>query len=190
MVKKCIELTLGGTVIKHMYDPCPDTSFLGEWTDDIGPGVIVRQYGEFYEKIPCEMERDSDGRFLCKGTPDIPSRGSECRGFRPYAGGESVGTKSYYRYGMEDWKRMESLNNGDWFFIGIKAQTTVHMSNGMSDVVESDGLWGIESDSSRDHITEVTDDELDSVRRQLRNLGFKDSDIDVAFKNITIKEED
>ena len=55
-------------VIKKMLDSDPDTSFLGEYTSKLEPGVIVRETGEFYEKLP-------EGY-------DMPPIRRECRGFK------------------------------------------------------------------------------------------------------------
>ncbi len=146
--------------VKMIHDEAPDTSCIGEYTDDVENGVIVRSMGEFYEKLPAEMERDLDGKFLCKGEPDIPTMGREYRFFKPYAGGEEKGTKDYYTYGRQDFKRMEGLLKGDWHFVGIMAEAEVLSPiEGMKDnfrveTLSSGGLWGIESDSG-DYLKEV-----------------------------------
>jgi len=175
--------------VKALYDDTPDTSFLGEYTDDMEPGVIVRQDGEFYEKLPAKMERDIDGTFLCKGEPEVPPRGREYRGFRPYAGGEKVGTKDYYKYGMQDYKRMEGLERGDWSFIGIMAKAVVsYRLNGYCrlETFTSGGLWGIETDAG-EYLDEVKTEELDGLKNHLEAFGVDLSNWDKLTKDIEIE---
>ena len=171
----------------HTVDDNPITSFLGEYTKIGRPGVIIRQYDEYYEKIPTEMERDTDGTFLCKKAPEISNRGNEYPAFKPYAGGEKVGTKNYYKYGMQDYRRMEALNNGDFSFLGISAEARVLTStdgqNWLINTLSSGGLWGIESDAGS-YITEVEDEELENLKVVLKEYGFSDEEITEAFKDV------
>ena len=174
--------------VKHTVDSDPDTSWIGKYTDDLRPGVIVRQESEFYEKLPAEMERDTDGRFLCKGSPDVPDRGREYRGFIPYAGGEKVGTKLYYKYGMQDFERMESLCNGTWCFLGISAEARVQLNSDVVQTIHSGGLWGIESNATEYHV-EVEQEELSALRKELESIGFTDEAITEAFSHVD-REDD
>ena len=176
--------------VKAIQDESPDTSFIGEYTDDLRPGVIVRDYEEFYEKLPAEMERDYDGRFLSKGAPTVPAKGREYRGFIPYAGGEKPGTKDFYKYGMEDFKRMEGLERGDWSFIGIRAEAQVsYGQNGNSRRLEwftSGGLWGIESDSG-EYLKEVAKDELADLRAHLEQFNVDTSNFDELTEDFELE---
>ncbi len=161
----------------------------GEFTDDLEAGVIVRDYWEFYEKLPAEMERDVDGKFICKGDPEVPSKGREYRGFKPYANGEKQGTRAYYKYGLQDWKRAEGLNKGDWHYIGIVAEAVVsYPINGGSrrlETLSSGGLWGIESDAG-DYLDTVKQEELDDLKRHLKEFG-----VDVSgFDEIEVEVDD
>jgi len=176
--------------VRAIPDESPDTSWLGEYTDDLGPGVIIRDYDEFYEKIPTEMERDDDGKFIGKAEPELPSKGRNFRGFIPYAGGEKVGTKEFYKYGMQDYKRMEGLNNGDWYFVGIQAEATIsYPINGGSRRLEhftSGGLWGIESDSG-DYLNKVAKEEFADLKSHLEEFNVDVSDWDELVKDIEIE---
>lgn len=160
-------------VVKKMMDEMADTSTLGEYTDNIEEGVIIRHYDEFYEKLSEEDE--------------IPSKGREFRAFKPYAGGEKVGTKEYYEYGMQDYKRMEGLSRGDWYYIGIGAEATILTSqNGKEwkiDKITSAGLWGIESDSGEDYFESVRKAELNDLSSTLKEFGFTQRQINAAIKN-------
>jgi len=174
--------------IKHMIDPDPDLSFLGEYTDDLQPGVIVRDLGEFYEKLPAVMERDTDGRFMGKGAPEVPSKGREYRGFIPYAGGEKPGTRAFYRYGMKDFERIQQLEREYFSFIGIRAEAVVQYpiagnpGSFRLETLTSGGLWGIESDSG-DYLKEVAKEQLEDLKQHLEQFGVDTSDFDEKAEN-------
>lgn len=175
--------------VKAILDESPDTSDLGEYTDDLGPGVIIRDYGEFYEKIPTEMERDFDGKFIGKAEPELPSRGREFRGFIPYAGGEKIGTKEFYVYGMQDYKRMEGLNKGDWNFVGVRAEAEISYktSNGWRlENFTSGGLCGIESDAG-EYLNEVMKDELSDLKSHLEKFNVDVSNWGELTENIELE---
>jgi hypothetical protein len=155
--------------IEHRADTSPDFSFMGEYTDELKPGVIVRTYNEFFEKLPDESA--------------MPERGREFRAFKPYAGGEKVGTPEYYKYGKRDYDRMESYNNQDWAFIGIVATATVRFStseddSGISRITHfrSGGLWGIESDIDNSYLEEVAKEQLLDLRAVLDAFGIHVTD--------------
>jgi hypothetical protein len=173
--------------IEKRVDEDPDLSCIGEWTDDLKPGVIVRDLGEFYERLPAPMDRDVDGKFYRKGAPEVPARGREYRGFIPYAGGEKVGTPEFYKYGLQDWKRMEDLNQGDWCMLGIIAKAEVQSRAGEAwapiQTLRSGGLWGVESDAG-EYLAEVGKEELANLRDELKAWGFGDRAIDYAFQSV------
>ena len=84
-------------------------------------------------------------------------------------------------YAIEDYKRMESLNRGNWCFIGIMAKATVQTENGVTQHITSGGLWGIESDSG-DYIKEVVKEQLSSLKCELLSFGFSERAIHYAMK--------
>jgi len=214
MITQNVVLAIEQVRIKRMIDNDPDTSYLGRYTDDIGPGVVIRKYDEFYERIPTEMERDSNGRFIGKEEPDIPLYSNEYVGFRPAnhiphnpdnwkhvsradkkAVREKFGSlkKADYAYALEDYNRFEGLTRGDWYYIGIEVDATVSISVAgrclNSIVVQSGGLWGIESDSGDVEINDIISDEKESLRKELQSMGFPDDQIDAAFKGAVVKSE-
>lgn len=160
--------------VRTMLDECPDTSWLGEYTDDLEPGIIVRVAREYCERLPEDYE--------------LPPRGREFRGFRPYAGGEQPGTEDYCKYGMQDFERMESFAKGDWHFVGIRAEAEVLSSrNGKEWLINrlsSGGLWGIESDSEASYFDEVKREEIQELKATLMEYGFTRKQIESAFKNV------
>jgi hypothetical protein len=171
MSKKINKIT-----IKHIYDESPDTSFFGKYTDEVNDWYIDREQGEYI----AILQKDEDY--------ELPSKGREYRFFNPCAGGEKEGTKDYQKYGKEDFKRMEDLNNGQWEFIGIKAFAEVHTSQDGNDwlinSVSSGGLWGIESDSDKDYLKEVEQEQIAELKIVLKEFGFSDKEINKAIKEI------
>jgi hypothetical protein len=62
--------------------------------------------------------------------------------------------------GFED--RLAAYRRGDFYFIGVQAEATIHVPVGSDVVVQtitSPGLWGIESDSGDDYLKEVGEQE-------------------------------
>lgn len=89
------------------------------------------------------------------------------------------------KYVRQDYERMESLNAGNWSFIGIRAEADVQTAHGaVIQTISSGGLWGIESDAGDDHIKETIQDELDSLKTELTALGFSKRAIATAFKDV------
>jgi hypothetical protein len=94
------------------------------------------------------------------------------------------------KYCLQDYARMESLNNGDFCFIGIRAEADYSTGGQVSPVqtVSSGGLWGIESDSSPEYLAEIEAEELLSLKSELKAIGFSSRAIATAFKNVERKE--
>lgn len=102
---------------------------------------------------------------------------------------EAYWEKSMRESALADYKRMESLNNGDYYFMGVSA--TAEVWNPITQVVQrihSGGLWGIESDSGREHIESVEKEQLAELKTELTALGFSTRAISKAFQNIERKE--
>jgi hypothetical protein len=102
------------------------------------------------------------------------------------------------KYCRQDFDRMESLNAGDWCYIGIRAEARVIVnekiigpvaSHGIAQTITSGGLWGVESDSGREHLEETIREELASLKTELTALGFSKRAIASAFKPENIKEK-
>jgi hypothetical protein len=102
------------------------------------------------------------------------------------------------KYCRQDFDRIESLNRGNWCYIGIRAEARVFVnekvigpvaSHGIAQTITSGGLWGIESDSGREHIEETQREELESLKAELLALGFSKRAISTAFKPENIQEK-
>lgn len=90
------------------------------------------------------------------------------------------------KYCLQDYERMESLNAGDFCFIGIRAEAEYSVGGTPAPIQElsSGGLWGIESDSSPEYIKETEDEQLSELKSQLKAIGFSSRAIATAFKTI------
>jgi hypothetical protein len=165
---------------KTIYDELPDTSFLGKYTDEVNDWYIDREQGEYI----AILQKDEDY--------ELPSKGREYRFFNPCAGGEEEGTEDYQKYGKQDFERMESLNNGNWFFMGIETIAEVHTSqdgkNWLINTLSSGGLWGIESDSDNSYIEEVNNEQINELKTVLKEYGFSTKEINKALKSIEHKD--
>lgn len=173
--------TLTSLKVYQHYDQDPDTSWIGQYTDDVTEDwAILRATGQYIKDLPDDFE--------------MPERGREYRAFLPYAGGEKPGSKDYREYGLKDFERMEELQRGDWHFLGIKAVATITMPSGTVQRFESGGLWGIEStilvgvaaDSGADYFTEVAAGEIDQLAEDLLAIGI-DAEVIEAAKAAALK---
>lgn len=202
-MKKCTTYTIGKTRILKEDDPDADFSYYGQFTNDIKPGVFIRSEREFYEKLPAEMERDTDGRFYQKGEPEYRTYSGECNGIIPGSNipfdkkdwshvsmkDKSEVIKKYgslknasYAYAKEDCMRIEKLCAGYWSYVSVVVETTITTDTGMSDKVYN-SLSGIESDSGTDYFDEIIRDLKAENKTELLKMGFSESEIDQSLNN-------
>jgi len=201
--------------IEKQVDEYQDTSFLGEYTDKKSDWVICRHCGEFVaiaeddnkeideienEIIDLENEEIYEAADNSKEIKelkdkldnlilhDCPHSSREYNYFKPYASGLEEGSEDYINFGKENFRRMESLNNGNWCFIGIIAKAEIKTVSGTLQTIQSGGLWGVESDSGESELDQVGKDELEGLRQELESLGFNKKAIDKAFLNIEIEK--
>jgi hypothetical protein len=141
--------------IKHVIDDNPDTSYLGEYSNHRAKFSFDREFlhdinrGEYKYFNPC---------------------------INPLQGKTQKEKKDLFLQAKRDYERMESLNNGNWCYIGIRAEAEINI-NGVIQYITSGGLYGIESDSGRDYIEEVEKEELKDLKDQLKELGFSEKAI-------------
>jgi hypothetical protein len=93
------------------------------------------------------------------------------------------------KYCRQDFDRMESFNRGDWCYIGIRAEAEIQTGSDVVQDIISGGLWGVESDSGREHIEETIREELANLKTELLALGFSKRAIASAFKPENIREK-
>jgi len=162
----------------------PDISLIGEYTDKPSDWVIVCQEGDYLYNLNFQADKQAY---------ELPGHGRKCRFFKPYAGGEEEGTADYQTYGLQDYKRAEAYNRGDWCMLGLKAIAKIQTrpganSNWLCNEVSSSGLWGIESDCGDEYKKEVFDGQLAELRDALKAFGFNNRQIDQAFEKAVEKD--
>ncbi len=117
-----------------------------------------------------------------EGAIDRKERGDmRCRDYRYFLPANP-------EYAEQEYARMESLCNGDFHFIGIRAEAEIQTSDDgrhwLCNTISSGGLWGIESDSGDDYFAEVERDELAALRDALTEFGFTADEIDAAIGDV------
>jgi hypothetical protein len=153
-------------------DTDPDTSYLGKYGDEFKPGCIVVHDELFYEDVIKDKKYE------------LPEKGREYRFFYPFEIGEKIGSKKYREFSLQNFKRMERLNSGDWGFISVSAEarllTSYDGKSWLINTISSGGLYGIESDSEESYIKSIEEEELDSLKDVLKECGFSDEEINKA----------
>lgn len=180
--------------VQQVHDDDPDTSYLGQWTDDADDWCIIRATGEYVAKVHqrariiealrdridycAEYYTEPDApeyaakmrarlaRIEASGETKLPGRGREYRFFKPADNGEAEGSAEYCKYGLQNWKRIERLNNGDWHYVGITVTVTLTNADGFEREISSGGLWGIESDSGK-YLMDVAREQMEEIRAEV-----------------------
>jgi len=208
-MKKCTTYTIGKTTITKEYDEFSDYDHYGKYTDNIEPGVYVRSEHDFYERLPAEMERDSDGTFIGKGVPEYRTYSREYSGIIPSnhipfnpkdwshvsRKDKSEVIKKYgslknasYAYALEDCRRLEALNNGQWSYLIVSVETAITTDTGMSDRVWN-SVGGMESDGNKEYFDEVIRDLKSMNKSELLKMGFTEKEIDESLNNAEERED-
>ena len=90
-------------------------------------------------------------------------------------------------------KRKMQYDNGDFFYIGVRAdadiQTSYDGKNWLCNTITSGGLWGIESDSDESYIESIRIEEETELRDILSKFGFSDDEITTALDNSETKTD-
>jgi hypothetical protein len=80
--------------------------------------------------------------------------------------------------------RRQQYDNGDFGFIGIQAEAEIVVA-GVCQTITSGGLWGIESDSTPDYLSEIEQEEIEQLQEILQALGFSQEVISEHTKRST-----
>lgn len=75
-------------------------------------------------------------------------------------------------YIEQDYRRMEAYNAGEWHMIGIYARVELNI-NGTIQTIRSGGLYGIESDSGVDYLTEIYQEQCAELVEILESMGIE-----------------
>jgi hypothetical protein len=109
---------------------------------------------------------------------------------------EGLTDEEVRKYVRQDYERMQSLNRGDWCFIGIRADAEIEVQvyagcpptkpyiTNQTQEITSGGVWGYESDMSQTGFEEAESEQLADLKDQLAALGFSRRAISTAFKSI------
>lgn len=169
--------TISEIVIRRMLDEDPDTSWLGKYVTRWEPGAI---------------RRHNRGQRECEYfVPAIPYE-EHWKSLRKlgYSKGESDRLARQYIY--EDFRRMEALCRGDWYFMGIRAECTVQCPAGPGwsrlQTFTSYGLWGIESDAGQEHIGEIEQDQLVDLKQHLQQFNVSTRNFGKLAAAAAVKE--
>lgn len=131
--------------VSHEPDFNCDLSYLGEYSDSPGPNAIDRK-----------------------------ARGDQIRNEYRYCNialsAEQTGNPDSVE---QDYQRMEAYQRGHWHMVGIVAKALVVVGN-VRQEIRSGGLYGIESDSDKEHLDSIAREELAQLRDILSKLGFED----------------
>lgn len=90
-----------------------------------------------------------------------------------------------YLHICQDALRLESYKSGDWQMLGIIAKAEIQLTpESPIQTIRSGGLWGVESDSSHEYMTEVQDEQLSELAVELATLGFSVRQVRHAIKSV------
>lgn len=197
--------------IKREVDTDPDTSFMGEFSDDPNEYAIVHvgeHSGTFVDQLPCECghaywqhARENDPRLETEDfeigqcyvkdcdcediDPVLVDRGREFRYFNaPIENYEGEPETEIRKYAQRAYRRACDLNNQQWYFLGVRAVAQVQITGDLVQSITSGGLWGIESDSGSDYLKEVEGEQLSELKAELHAIGFTKRAITAAFRNV------
>jgi len=150
--------------VERIVDKFPNTSWMGEFGNKAKSDYAINH-----------RERGGANREFEWFNPPIEN----------YKGESEADTRKYCE---RDYDRMLALSNGDFCFIGIKAEAEVGISldGGKTyklDTLTSGGVWGIESDSGESYLAGFEREELADLRQTLLAYGFGRSSIAKAIKN-------
>lgn len=84
----------------------------------------------------------------------------------------------------QDYQRSESYNNGDWHMMGLRAVATIQVGDSLQRITSA-GVYGVESDSDREHILELYREELAALKQILLDLHFTEEEIDEKMPNLS-----
>lgn len=171
--------------IKVQLDEWPDTSHLGEYTDE-HPGHDELQRGSAFDRKP--------GRNELRYFVPAHSVQEQRQGLSKMGYSRSQAEDMAREYCRQDYRRMEALNEGEWHYMGITAEARVSYASGPNghrriEWFTSGGLWGIESDSHIDHLMEIANEEFSNLREHLNAFNVDTSEFD-ELVNDAIEQAD
>lgn len=168
--------------IKRESDDSPDASYLGGYSrspesefsiDRAERGDVSRNEYRFFNPGSVE-DFDATASWIPENITDATER-------RDYW------LRTMRENSEKDYERMESLNNGNWFYVCVRVEAKIVVT-GVRQTISSGGLYGIESDLGESYFAEVADEELFQLKDQLSALGFSKRAISKAFQDAKGRE--
>lgn len=166
--------------VKRMDDESPDTSYLGTYSNHADNEYAIDRAHTLDCPVNNEPLDNVEDHCQCE-THNLGR--NEYRYFNPATTDPHETPEQNRKDARFSYERMESLNDGNWSYIGIRAQAEI-LIDSVTQRITSGGLWGIESDSEPAYLKEIEDEELSSLRDILHNLGFSKRAIATAVKDI------
>ena len=165
MTKKQSKRILSVTV-KRMIDADGDTSWMGEYSNTPKTDYAIDR-----------QELGDQGR-------------NEFRYFNgPVENYKGESPENIRKYIRQDYDRMQALQRGDFYFLGIRAEAQIQTDSGIIQRITSGGLWQIESDSDDGYLETVQTEELGELKKELLSFGFSRRAIATAYKNVQEKDQ-
>lgn len=125
--------------VESKHDDCPDTSYLGTYTESPQGWYVDRKTGSLYHNDKC-IRREIAGNDF--------ERGQYQYWIYPWEN-----DKPTIKHVMSLYKRCEEINRGDVWYVGIIVTVSFE---GVE--LGYDSCWGIESDSDEDYINGMIHD--------------------------------
>lgn len=170
-------------------DDNPDTSWLGEYSSKPGEYAIDRetngdmQRGEFRYFNPAQ-HHDVDGWDHVSDLAVLNAYAKQIQAGHQELSRDAMIEALNASYRETDYQRMESLQRGDWHFVGVIARAEVQLHGTLTQNIRSGGLWGIESDSDATHLEQVRQEQLGELEQELKAAGFDKAAIRKAMKPV------
>lgn len=194
--------------MRRVGDSDPDLSYLGEYSNQAGPHAIATFGPEQGDEAVCyecaeailfhdggwhhgtfrTIEDEDD--FDHAPEPDDNYHGGRShkpgtyRYFNPSSRSDGMPEDEAATCRYADFQRMEAYNNQQWGMVGVYAQAGIVVA-GLTQTVQSGGLWGIESDSDESYFAEIEKEQLSELVTVLEELGFERTAIDEACEDVT-----
>jgi hypothetical protein len=193
--------------VARLPDDSPDTSWLGEYSNQPegdysidrahdpdclhnDPTTDFTQTHDWDESqgmcLKCEATDCSEicpeWTCDCNNDGDVYWNRREYRYFNTSGNYKGKPLADIVTYTKQDYARMERLNAGDWYFIGIRACADITIDDTKQSIYSS-GLWGIESDSEESYLKEEEANQLAELRTTLYELGFSKRAIATTIKD-------
>lgn len=158
--------------ITHEADYDGDASWIGQFSEYRAPAnvnekLVHRATGSVLDHHG--IWRDERGRIV--STPEWRGRGAREYEFTFHDNGHDA-----LMYAIQDWRRMEGRERGDWCFLGIVASVTVDGA-----VIATSSLWGMESDDRSGYLESTGREQAREALREARAwLGRRGTRVAVA----------